>query len=325
MILDSGGAPANGGSIRRSRTSLRCKSCWRSPARCVTVVAATAAVATTCRFVLQGFDSMLSLLPSSRESYMPLTLPMSRTGTKYDPSRSLLMLHPRQAGDGTAAKMDPSKHLKPSETATVFTELDSPPMSACFGRAKDVKPYLTQFEGKEVIRTLVEGRKRYLQRQAQQQEKGSLRSPSSPSINKSELLRLLLREAAAKDRFLFTLQIGGHDGKSNDPMYNALVRDTNNNNINQTLENWLPVVAEPVGHNFGRLLQTYQDIDRDRILPCQLPVRWAMSYDNESSDYGAHQGHVGTCPFYRFNVDESAPTTCRDKPYVVVVARRVTT
>jgi hypothetical protein len=285
----------------------------------MTVVAATFAVATTCRFVLQGFDSMLSLLPSSGESSMPLTLPMSRTGTKYDPSRSLLMLHPRQAGDGAAAKMDPTQHLKPSETATVFTELDSPPVSACFGRGKDVKPYLTQLEGKKVIGTLVEGRKRYLQQQAQQQEKGSLNSPSTPSINKSELLRLLLREAAAKDRFLFTLQIGGHDGKSNDPMYNALVRYSSN----QTLENWLPVVAEPVGHNFGRLLQTYQDIDRDHILPCQLPVRWAMSYGNESSGYGAHQGHVGTCPFYRFNVDEAAPATCRDKPYVVI-ARWVT-
>jgi hypothetical protein len=291
----------------------------------MTVVVATVAVATTCRFVLQGFDSMPSLLPSSRESSMPLTLPMSRTGTKYDPSRSLLMLHPQQVGDSTAVKMDPSQHLKRSETATVFTELDSPPVSACFGRAKDVKPYLTQLEGKEVIRTLVQGRKRYIQQHAQQQ-KGSLRSASTPSINKSELLRLLLREAAAKNRFLFTLQIGGHDGKSNDPMYNALVRDTtSNNSINsQTLENWLPVVSEPVGHNFGRMLQTYQDIDRDRILPCQLPVRWAMSYDNESSSHGAHQGHVGTCPFYRFNVDESAPTTCRDKPYVVV-ARRVTT
>lgn len=262
---------------------------------------------------------------------MPLTLPISRTGTRYDPSRSLLMLLPEPKHDeeeqgraATAVRMDPRRPLKPSETATVFTELDSPPVLACFGHAKHVRPYLTQQEGTKVISAFVERRIRdtpqLARSQQQQQQKGSLRSVSTSPINKGELLRLLLQEAAAKDRFLFTLQIGGHDGKSNDPMYNALVRD-NNSNSSRTLENWFPVVAEPVGHNYGRLLQTYQDIDRDRTMPCQLPVRWAMSYHNESKG-SARQGGVGTCPFYRFNNDESAPATCRDKPYVCSFGRQ---
>lgn len=66
-----------------------------------------------------------------------------------------------------------------------------------------------------------------------------------------ELSRLIYKSAIEKNRTLLTLQIGGMDGVSNDPMH-EIFKELN-------LSNWFPVVVEPVPTNFNQLKQNYAD------------------------------------------------------------------
>jgi hypothetical protein len=206
----------------------------------------------------------------------------------YDSVRSLL--HQGQVETTPTVEESFSSQASTKQGASNGDAMLVPPLSACSSQAQYAKPFFPQSEGREIIR-------RYYYQQRR------LRKP----LDRGEMLRLLLDGAEMSDKLLLTVQVGGHDGKSNDPMYIALVQDNDSNR----LTHWLPVVAEPVLENYGKLLETYDSFDQQRHLPCQLPVRWAMSYGGERKD-----GEDGTCPFYRFNNDPLAPSICRGKPYV---------
>jgi hypothetical protein len=216
-----------------------------------------------------------------------IILPTTNVGL-YDSARSLL--YERQRGVKSTSVDSFSSLASTTQSASRDEATLAPPLSACSSQTQYAKPFFQQAEGREIVRRYYEEQQR-------------LRK----SLNRGEVLRLLLEGARETDKLLLTLQVGGHDGKTGDPIYAALVQ----NNGNHRLTNWLPVVVEPVLENYEKLIQTYDSIDKTRHLPCQLPVRWAMSYDGERNN-----GGDGACPFYRFNNEPSAPSICREKPYV---------
>lgn len=137
--------------------------------------------------------------------------------------------------------------------------------------------------------------------------------------------RALLDEATRRDRTLVTLQMGGMDGRSNDPLWTTFVGDghkgkTNKQNATPNLTHWMPVVVEPVERNFQALQRNYASVPD---LRCFHAVRWAMKYDaredqtedeasTDAKDY--NENNNGTCTFYTFDDSETAPRLCKDKP-----------
>eukprot|EP00980_Cylindrotheca_fusiformis_P011670 scaffold2756_cov105-Cylindrotheca_fusiformis.AAC.1 len=116
--------------------------------------------------------------------------------------------------------------------------------------------------------------------------------------------RYLLDHAIKHDRTLLTVQIGAMDGKSNDPIYDMFVRTVNwqlrKSDKFQNLQNWLPVLLEPVPENFKNLIATYQEIEEKHGLPCSIPINAAISYSSTESE----------CAFCRYNTDADAPEEC---------------
>lgn len=121
----------------------------------------------------------------------------------------------------------------------------------------------------------------------------------------------LLHYASLYNTTLLTVQVGAMDGKSNDPLYEMFV-STGKANINVKsasdssleLNNWLPVIVEPVYDNYKSLLGTYKTIANENHLGCAVPLNAAVSYDSPD----------GTCPFCRFNTAEDAPEICKNSP-----------
>jgi hypothetical protein len=132
--------------------------------------------------------------------------------------------------------------------------------------------------------------------------------PKAKTCKFASIGQFFLNHAIKHDMTLLTVQIGAMDGKSNDPMYEMFVSKKNwwleshsRDMVKfQTLQNWLPVLLEPVPDNFRALVGTYKDISEKHDLPCAIPMNAAVSYSGGSTE----------CAFCRFNLDPDAPEFC---------------
>ena len=166
--------------------------------------------------------------------------------------------------------------------------------------------------------------------------------------------RRLLNYSMIHNQTLLTLQIGGMDGYSNDPMYRMFVKKGqeeeegiyNNNNQQRSLQHWMPIVVEGGMINFQKLYHNYKSYGalslmepnelqqyvqqqqqqkarknhNDRgIIPCSLIEHWAISYHGEPSKKDGSNNHT-YCEFCRFNNDllsqSNPPPLCKQQPYV---------
>lgn len=121
--------------------------------------------------------------------------------------------------------------------------------------------------------------------------------PKAPGCSFSDFGHALLREANREGSHLFTIQLGGMDGKSNDPMYSMFRPEKN-------LSNWLPAVFEPVKYNFDALTKTYEELATQNQLGCSLLAQQAIS----------DQPNQTTCKFCYFNNEEDSPEKCKKHP-----------
>jgi len=114
-----------------------------------------------------------------------------------------------------------------------------------------------------------------------------------------ELSRLIYKSAIEKNRTLLTLQIGGMDGVSNDPMH-EIFKELN-------LSNWFPVVVEPVPTNFNQLKQNYADTKvwgkGGGLFAGTALVNYAVTSDRDQK----------TCEFCHWD-DTSTAQKCIDAP-----------
>jgi len=98
------------------------------------------------------------------------------------------------------------------------------------------------------------------------------------------------------------------DGKSNDPMFEMFVEGTkkyvNGRTSFSTLNNWIPVLVEPVPTNYEAMMNTYASIAIDKGLGCAVPINAAVSYDATKK----------SCPFCRVNTSDDAPNKCKEMP-----------
>jgi len=117
--------------------------------------------------------------------------------------------------------------------------------------------------------------------------------------------RALLDTARNASQRLLTLQIGGMDGKSNDPLYEMFVAKQKQD-LGLDIRHWFPIVVEPVHYNFDSLTRTYHEIAATKNVSCFHARQYAVSYDEAISD----------CPFYRFRDNQDPHTTdfCRSQP-----------
>jgi FkbM family methyltransferase len=67
-------------------------------------------------------------------------------------------------------------------------------------------------------------------------------------LRASFTLKSILETFSSRKNNVFFIQIGSHDGRTNDPLYEFIMRDA-----------WRGILIEPVPDAFNRLLQTYQD------------------------------------------------------------------
>jgi hypothetical protein len=112
------------------------------------------------------------------------------------------------------------------------------------------------------------------------------------------LLLEVMRAAANESNYMLTFQIGGNDGKSNDPFYDmtrGLV----------SLDSWFPVVTEPVPSNFENLAQIYETHKTTKSLPCPHLLNQAIKYNTSTTETD------GRCSFCTFDFEVEA---CKDKP-----------
>lgn len=113
-----------------------------------------------------------------------------------------------------------------------------------------------------------------------------------------ELTRLIYQSALENNQILLTLQIGGMDGISNDPMHQIFVLDDQ-----LPLHHWFPIVVEPVPSNFDQLTLNYADFQEKRGMP-GTAIRWyAITSERDS----------GACEFCHWNTS-SMEQRCLDAP-----------
>lgn len=93
------------------------------------------------------------------------------------------------------------------------------------------------------------------------------------------------------------------DGKSNDPMYEMFVTQ-GTSSLFSNLTHWLPVMIEPVPHNYAKMMDTYVEMAYTKGLGCAVPIYAAVSYDPDKTE----------CPFCRFNTNEDSPEKCKSHP-----------
>jgi hypothetical protein len=119
----------------------------------------------------------------------------------------------------------------------------------------------------------------------------------------------LLNHAIRHGLTLLTVEIGAMDGKTSDPIHETFVAQgrwaLRKKDRFHTLENWLPIIIEPVPENYENLLKTYHQIQEKTNLPCSIPINTAISYDKSTSK---------SCKFCRYNVSPSAPPECSKAP-----------
>ena len=116
-----------------------------------------------------------------------------------------------------------------------------------------------------------------------------------------ELSRLLYKSALEKNRILLTLQIGGMDGVSNDPMHKIFVYQDSSKHFN--LSSWFPVVVEPVPTNFDQLKKNYALIQARGGLPGTAISQFAVTAERDQK----------TCEFCHWN-DTSTLDRCVEAP-----------
>lgn len=100
-----------------------------------------------------------------------------------------------------------------------------------------------------------------------------------------------------KNQTLLTLQIGGMDGISNNPMHNMFVRDSPLN-----LHNWFSIVVEPVTTNFEQLTKNYAHLQATWGLPGMAIRQYAITSEHD----------MGTCEFCHW--DETVDEICATQP-----------
>ena len=129
---------------------------------------------------------------------------------------------------------------------------------------------------------------------ARTKEKGKPRFV--PSLN------VLMEEARRQNRSMVTVQLGGMDGKTGDPMYRF-------SEFQSDISNWIPVVMEPVPDNFDKLVETYEShVHRPqsaRGMTCPHVLHQMANYDASLQD----PPDSGTCPFCHFDYDREE---CKD-------------
>lgn len=112
-----------------------------------------------------------------------------------------------------------------------------------------------------------------------------------------EVGHALLAASEQQNTTLLTVQVGGMDGQSNDPMYNMMM------STKISLRHWLPLVVEPVAVNFANLVTTYDALKREKEVSCQFLEQRAISYNGQRE-----------CTFCHFNTSDNAPETCKNHP-----------
>ena len=132
--------------------------------------------------------------------------------------------------------------------------------------------------------------------------------PLKSSCTFASIGQHLLHYAIQRNETLLTLQVGAMDGKSNDPMFEMFVEGTkkyvNGRTSFSTLNNWIPVLVEPVPTNYEAMMNTYASIAIDKGLGCAVPINAAVSYDATKK----------SCPFCRVNTSDDAPNKCKELP-----------
>jgi hypothetical protein len=116
------------------------------------------------------------------------------------------------------------------------------------------------------------------------------------------ILQKLLEYASEHDQYFVTVQIGGMDGKTGDPLYRMTEL------YRKSLKYWVPIVLEPVSANFVKLHATYATHQEQRGLLCPLLLNSLISYANVD-DAAA----TDTCDFCHFD-NESEDPACHDMP-----------
>ena len=117
------------------------------------------------------------------------------------------------------------------------------------------------------------------------------------------ILQKLLEKASADQEYFVTVQIGGMDGKTGDPLYRMTEL------YKGGLSYWVPVVLEPVPSNFAKLQETYRTHEQQRNLHCPLLLNSLISYTQNDNDATA----ATTCDFCHFD-DASTNPACHDLP-----------
>ena len=117
------------------------------------------------------------------------------------------------------------------------------------------------------------------------------------------LLSNLLRIAEQKHKKLVTFQLGGMDGKSNDPMYKGTQRLTD-------LSSWIPIVIEPVHTNFVNLESTYNEHKNEKNMQCSYLLQQVIGYDNLIAENNVSNGGY-TCNFCVF---DETKDECKNTP-----------
>jgi len=115
----------------------------------------------------------------------------------------------------------------------------------------------------------------------------------------------IMDHAMQTNQMVFTLQIGGMDGISNDPMHGLWMHPKFSGRYKDIPKtHWLPVVIEPVPDNFKALTKSYNSFVQDHGLVCHGLSNSAISYDENPDG----------CTFCHFNTADSAPQVCQDHP-----------
>lgn len=131
----------------------------------------------------------------------------------------------------------------------------------------------------------------------------------------AELGRRLYRHATDTQKMLLTLQIGGMDGVTGDPMNDMLVSPVGDKKVYRNhkqhkvvLDRWVPLVVEPVPDNFQKLKEHYDGLKSGpRGLACHGLQQWAISYEVETNTTAT------SCEFCRFNQNSTDPA-CTGQP-----------
>ena len=127
----------------------------------------------------------------------------------------------------------------------------------------------------------------------------------------AELAHDIMDYARWTNQMVVSVQVGGMDGKSNDPMYDMFVRPGKAGKYEDIPKtNWMPLVFEPVPDNFKALTNTYDEFARDHGLLCYGLGHAAVSYDRnmDNNNSKAQEG----CTFCHFDTSDTSLQLCKD-------------